>query len=269
MEILIRHASGSSSTPSTAHLNTKNTKKDYVADVRDRSAAALPVATVPRHRRIQDSDDDSDDVPALRGAGAAALPAPQTKLVQTLVPRDDDEIILLTQSMHHGALNSSAASWPAVASDAPSHDRIPVLQDRIPVLKAAPVAAAPKHRRIQDSDDDDDAPVFRAAVSAVPPSRQSIAVSAESHRAAQESASCGASSPAVACAAGNVGAAAAGNVGAAAAGNIGAAAAGNIGAAAAGNIGAAAAGNIGAAAARPKLKGLGSLVRRFFFFVVT
>jgi hypothetical protein len=220
VELLINHASGSSSAPSAAHLNTKNTPKDHVADVRDRSAAALPVATVPRHRRIQDSDDDSDDVPALRGAGAAALPAPQTKLVQTLVPRDDDEIILLTQSMHHGALNSSAASWPAVASDTPSHDRIPV-------IKSAPIAAAPRHRRIQDSDDDDDdddVPVFRAAIAAAPPSRQIIAVSAESHRPAQESASSGALSLAAA----------------------------------------RDTGNIGAAVARPKLKGLGSLVRRLF-----
>lgn len=93
-----------------------------VASVGNRGAAAIPVATVPRQRRIRDSDDDDDDIPVFRGASAAVLPAPKSKLVHALASNDDDEIVLLrmTQGSQHGAVNSNVASTSAAPLGIPA-----------------------------------------------------------------------------------------------------------------------------------------------------
>ena len=113
VEILIKDAHASPP-PLTAPLNKKISRFDRgsgVAGGSHKIAVATPVATIPRQRRIRDSDDDDDDIPVSRLVSDAALVMPQSKVAQVL-PADDDEIVLLrlTQGTHPGTADSSDAS---------------------------------------------------------------------------------------------------------------------------------------------------------------
>jgi hypothetical protein len=128
VEILIKQAAVSSPLPPVTH-SQKNGSEDAsitgVTSVGNRNGAAIPVATVPRQRRIRDSDDDDDDIPVFRGASAAVLPTPKSKLAQALASNDDDEIVLLrmTQASQHSAISSHVASSTAPHLDVPAIQR--------------------------------------------------------------------------------------------------------------------------------------------------
>ena len=217
MEKLISKASSPPPIPSAPLLRKYNTASQLVPVAVAASDRSAPPA---RQRRIQDSDDD-DDAPVFRNAGAAALHAPQPKLAQALPSKEDDDIVLLSQSVIQAA-HSPAAAPLSVAAFGPPADRNVI--DRNPVLQAPPSVAVPRQRRIQDSDDDDgNVPVVKTTDSGASRLHQTLTHAAESSHAA--------SAPSAAV-----------------------------------PVAVARAVDGGAAAARPKLKGLGSLVRRWSSF---
>ncbi len=113
VQILINKTADSSSDTLAAFPKKKQPIGDAETGLKvgsNRRLEAIPVAPVLRQRRIQDDDDD-DDIPVSRGAIAALLPVPQSKLPQVSATNDDDEIVLLrmTQSTQQAAINYSAA----------------------------------------------------------------------------------------------------------------------------------------------------------------
>lgn len=224
MEQLLNKATGPPSAASASHQQKTVAQGNRVSD---RGAAATSAAAPARHRRIQDSDDDDDDVPVSRSASATALSAPQPMLAQDLLPQDndidDDDIVLLTQGMRDGAVDSTAASSSTVLPRRPSDANSSGLN---PVLHVTHSAAASRQRRIRDSDsDDDNQPVLSRVAPTGIITHQPVAAVAESSHAASGP------MPAV-----------------------------HV------PVAAAPVAESGAAAARPKLKGLGSLVRRCTYF---